>query len=426
MKTFLLDTNVLLHDPSCLSVFGNNKVVIPISVLDELDKHKTRPDDVGRNARAIARALDALRKDGSLSDGVKIGNTTIRVELNHSNFVPDALDPSKVDNKILSTALGLMQDGENVIVVSKDITVRVKCDALKINAEDYEKDKVAKEPDSIYSGIKTVYVSTDSINSLYTSNKVVLNHEANMNEYFVLKSELSESQSALVRYIGNCEFALCKDSKKDIWGIKPRNVEQRAALDLLMNPEIKLVTIIGKAGSGKTLISLAASLQQVLTSSTYQRILISRPIQPMGKDIGFLPGSVEEKLNPWMQPVYDNLELLLGADYQMIGTYKDEGLLQVEPLTYIRGRSIPNSFMLIDEAQNLSLSEIKTIITRMGENSKIVLTGDIEQIDAPHLDFSNNGLSHVVEKFKEYDISGHITLRKGERSKLATLASEIL
>jgi len=426
LKTFLLDTNVLLHDPSCLSVFGNNKVVIPISVLDELDKHKTRPDDVGRNARAVARALDALRKDGSLSDGVKIGNTTIMVELNHSNFVPEALDPSKVDNKLLSTALGLMKDGENVIVVSKDITVRVKCDALKVNAEDYEKDKVAKEPDSIYSGIKTIYVSTDSINSLYTSSKVCLNHEANMNQYFVLKSELSESQSALVRYIGNCEFILCKDNKKDIYGIHARNVEQRAALDMLMNPDIKLVTIIGKAGSGKTLISLAAALQQVFQKNVYQRILVSRPIQPMGKDIGFLPGTAEEKLNPWMQPIYDNLELLMGLDYQMLGTYKEEGTIQVEPLTYIRGRSIPNSFMLVDEAQNLSLSEIKTIITRMGENSKIVLTGDIEQIDAPHLDFSNNGLSHVVEKFKEYDISGHITLRKGERSKLATLASEIL
>lgn len=425
MKTFLLDTNVLLHDPSCLSVFGNNKVVIPISVLDELDKHKSRPDEVGRNARAIARTLDSLRSQGSFSDGVKVGNPTVYVELNHSSFVPEALDSTKVDNKLISTALGLMKEGENVIVVSKDITVRVKCDALKINAKDYEKDKVAKEPDALYSGASTEFVSSDVINSLYTEKKVCLELDKYPNEYVILKSDSEDSKSAIARSLGNGEFTLCKNIK-NTYGITGRNVEQRIALDLLLNPDIKLVTIIGKAGSGKTLMTLAAALQQVLAENKYKRLLVSRPVQPMGKDIGFLPGSIEEKLSPWMQPIYDNLEFLLGADYQMIGTYKDEGLLEVEALTYIRGRSIPNSFMVVDEAQNLSANEIKTIITRMGDNSKIVLTGDIEQIDVAQMDFSNNGLSHVVEKFKQYGIAGHITLRKGERSELATLASEIL
>ena len=425
LKTFLLDTNVLLHDPDCLSVFGNNKVIIPISVLDELDKHKNRPDEVGRNARAIARTLDSLRSIGSLSDGVKIENTLIRVELNHSNFIPEALDGTKVDNKILSTALGLMKDGENVIVVSKDITVRVKCDALKIAVEDYEKDKVAKEPETIFGGVTKEFVDSSCIDELYANKKITLDVDAYPNQFLILKSYTEESKSAIVRCEGNNSFVICKNIKNS-FGLVPRNAEQRMALDLLMNPAIKLVTIIGKAGSGKTLLSLAAALQQVITDSTYKRLLVSRPIQPMGKDIGFLPGMIEEKLSPWMQPINDNLEYLFGTDTQMIGTYKDEGLIEVEPLTYIRGRSIPNSLLLVDEAQQLSVHEVKTIITRMGDNSKIILTGDIEQIDVPYMDFSNNGLSHVIEKFKEYSIAGHITLRKGERSELATLAAEVL
>lgn len=430
MKTFLLDTNVLLHDPDCLKVFGNNKVVIPISVLDELDKHKSRPDEVGRNARTIARTLDSLRKEGCLSDGVKIENTIIMVEINHSNFVPEALDAGKVDNKLLSTALGLMKEGENVIVVSKDITVRVKCDALKITAEDYEKDKVAQRPDAIYSGVSTMSVSSDVINELYANKKIHLDFPAYMNEYVILKSLTEESQSSIARHIGGGVFVLVK-APKDAFGIVSRNVEQKIALDLLLNPDIKLVTIIGKAGSGKTLMACAAALEQangiggLTKNAPYRRILISRPIQPMGKDLGFLPGDISEKMNPWMQPIYDNLELLLGTHHE-INSYKEDGIIQVEPLTYIRGRSIPNSYMITDEVQNLSPKEIKTIITRMGDDSKIVLTGDIEQIDNTYIDFSNNGLSYVVEKFKDYDIAGHITLRKGERSKLATIASEIL
>jgi len=432
LKTFLLDTNVLLHDPTCLKVFGNNEVVIPLSVLDELDNIKTRLDELGRNARSVVRLLDDLRGQGSLSTGVQYEKSLIRVELNHRNHVPEGLDVTKIDNRLISTAIGLQAEGKTVIVVSKDINLRVKCDAVGITANDYVKDKIAEQPSAIYTGSKTLDVPSTVIDELYAKKAIVLEElellagKPYLNQFFILKSVTNPSQSAITRFVGNNTLNLCKDNHSP-WGITPRNVEQKMAMDLLLDPKIKLVTLIGRAGSGKTLLAAAAALQMVIKEQkTYQRILISRPIQPMGRDIGFLPGDIEEKLNPWMQPIYDNLELLLGGDYQMINMYKDEGLIQVEPLTYIRGRSIPKSFIILDEAQNLTAQEIKTIITRLGEESKIVITGDIEQIDNPYVDFADNGLTHVVERFKEYDLSGHITLRKGERSRLATLAAEIL
>lgn len=428
MKTFVLDTNVLLHDPACLKVFGNNEVIIPLSVLDELDNIKTRLDELGRNARQVIRLLDDIRKgsETSLSEGIRYDRSIIKVELNHKNRIPEGWSAEKVDNRIISVAIGLVAEGKEVMVVSKDINLRVKCDALGIRAEDYEKDKLAEKPDSIYSGVQTASVNPEVINELY-ANKVVKLEEiqAYRNQFFIFKSNINESQSAIARYIGNDTFMLLRENKA-IWGITPRNAEQKMAMDLLLDPNIKLVSLIGKAGSGKTMLAVLAGLQGVISNKTYQRMLISRPIQPMGRELGFLPGTIEEKLDPWMQPIYDNLELLLGGDYQMLNMYKDDGLIQVEPLTYIRGRSIPRSYMLLDESQNVSSHEIKTIITRMGENSKIVLTGDIEQIDNPYVDFADNGLTHVVERFKNYGIAGHVTLRKGERSELATLASEIL
>lgn len=425
MKTFLLDTNVLLHDPSCLKVFGNNEIVIPLSVLDELDNIKTRLDELGRNARAVVRILDDLRSQGSLNEGVTYEKSIVKVELNHRDHVPEGLDTSKTDNRLISTAIGLQSEGKNVIVVSKDINLRVKCDVVGIAANDYVKDKIAEQPNTIYSGVQTLEVSPDVINELYTNKTITIGlNKPYPNQFFILKA--GPSQSAIARYVGENTLNLCKDNQFP-WSITPRNVEQKMAIDLLMDPRIKLVTLIGRAGSGKTLLASAAAIQMVIKEQkNYQRILISRPIQPMGRDVGYLPGPIEEKLNPWMQPIYDNLEFLLGGDYQMLNMYKDEGLIQVEPLTYIRGRSIPKSFIILDEAQNLTAQEIKTIITRLGEESKIVITGDIEQIDNPYIDFADNGLTHVVERFKDYDIAGHITLRKGERSKLATLASEIL
>ena len=423
MKKFILDTNVLLHDPKALQVFEDNEVVISISVLDELDNAKTRPDECGRNARAVVRTLDKLRAEGSLSEGVKLDKSIIRVELNHQGNIPAGLSSDKVDNRLISTALGLAKDSR-VIVVSKDINLRVKCDALGIEAQDYERDKIASRPDSIYSGVEELYTTSANIDALFKKRSVEIEEiQGHKNQFFILKS--SASQSGIARYVGDNTLNLCMPPK-EIWGRSARNVEQKMALDLLLDPKIKLVTLIGRAGAGKTLLAAAAALQQVISDSKFQRILISRPIQPMGRDIGFLPGDIEDKLKPWMQPIYDNLEFLLGEDYQLLNEYKYNGLIQVEPLTYIRGRSIPKSFIILDEAQNLTSQEIKTIITRMGQDSKIVITGDIEQIDNPYVDFADNGLTHVVERFKDYAIAGHVTLRKGERSELATLASEIL
>lgn len=423
MKTFLLDTNVLLHDPTALKVFDDNEVIIPISVLDELDDIKIRMDEVGRNARLVTRMLDDLRSLGSLSNGVKLGESLIKIELNCSDNVPTGLSRDKVDNKILSVAITLTNEGKNVIVVSKDINLRVKCDVCGIKAQDYNKDKVAEKVDSIYGGVQKIFIDSKKIDELYYNGSVNLDITAFPNEFIIMKSNSCESQSVIGRHIKDGLIKLLK-IPKSISNIIPRNAEQRMAIDLLLDPKINLVTLIGFAGCGKTLISVASALHQVLDNSKlYDRLLISRPIQPMGKDIGFLPGTISEKLMPWMKPLYDSLEYLLGQNYDTIGL---ESLVQVEPLTYIRGRSIPKSFMILDEAQNLTQAEVKTIITRMGENSKIVLCGDIQQIDNIHIDFSNNAITQVIEKFKEYSIAGHITLRKGERSELANLAAKIL
>lgn len=421
MKTFILDTNVLLYDPLALNVFEDNEVVIPISVLDELDYAKTRPDEVGRNARNAIKMLDNMRSYGSLSNGVRQEKTLIRVELNHIHDVPVGLVEEKVDNRIISVALTTQNEGKKVIVVTKDINLRVKCDAVGVFSQDYNKDKIAQNINEIYSGVKKEEVESNIIDELYQNGFIEWDHGYE-NQFFILKS--LTNQSALTRY-SNGQLLLCKDYK-EVWGIRPRNAEQKMALDLLLDPKIKLITLSGFSGCGKTLLACCASLRQTIEKGNYSRILISRPIQPMGKDLGFLPGSIQEKIDPWMQPIYDNLDLLLGQDSRMIEELKHNGTLQVEALTYIRGRSIPNSFMILDEAQNLSMKEIKTVITRMGENSKIVLTGDITQIDHNYLDFSNNGLTHVVEAFKNEPIAGHITLLKGERSELATLASRLL
>ena len=428
MKTFLLDTNVLLHDPNCLKVFEDNEIIIPLAVLDELDNHKTRLGETARNAREVIRILDSLRAQGSLSKGVKYGNTTVRVELNHSGFTPEGLDKSMPDNRIISVALGFVKEGKTVIVVSKDINLRVKCDALGIKCEDYTTDKLMQQPDKIFSGVDTIMVDSEVINGLYANGEVELENSYFPNQFVILKSITNPSHSAVVRCVSGKKCKVFNSFKKDVYGIRPRNTEQEMALSLLLDPNIKLVTLIGKAGSGKTLLSLAAAMNLVVNDarSNFSRILVSRPIQPMGKEIGHLPGSLSEKLDPWMQPIYDNLELLVNGEKYIIDDFKEEGVIQVEALTYIRGRSIPNSFFIVDEVQNTNLTEIKTIITRMGEGSKIILTGDVEQIDNPYVDFADNGLTHIVERFKEHDIAGHITLRQGERSALASLAADIL
>lgn len=431
-KRFILDTNVLLYDPKAIEVFDDNEVIIPISVLDELDKAKKYPDEKGRNARAIIRKLDSIRSKGSLSQGVELeSGPTVRVELNHQISLPKGLSSESVDNRILNTALGLSQDesGSPLIVVTKDINLRVKCDALGIRAEDYERGKVEATPSSLYHGYDTMMVSSMQIDYLYDNGTLPMPEEVEKsgfpNQFYILTSNEDPKHTALVRLVPRQGLRLVRP-KSSVWGCDPRNVEQRMAIDLLLDPSVSLVTLIGRAGSGKSFLAAAAALQLVLGDDPYfHRALLSRPIQPMGKDIGYLPGTVEEKLQPWMAALNDNLELLI-SDSRQLDMYKDRGLIQVEPLTYIRGRSIPNSFFILDEAQNLTPQEIKTIVTRIGDGSKIILTGDIEQIDNPYIDFASNGLTHAIERLKKYDITGHVVLRKGERSRLATLGAEVL
>lgn len=428
MKRFLIDTNVLLHDPKSLEVFADNEVIIPIPVLDELDHAKTRPDEAGRNARQVIRRLDDLRKLGSLNAGVRLpSGSLIRVELNHLADLPPNLSNS-VDNRLIRTAIGLQGDGTGVpvIVVTKDINLRVKCDALGIVAQDYERDKLAKTPSALYTGFRTEFVPSSTIDELYAKKSVSLELPGiHMNEFVLLQSAEREKHSGIGRVIGP-NLLVAVTPPREAWGIEPRNLEQKFALSLLMDPTVRLVTLVGRAGSGKTLLAAAAALHQTVERKVFQRALLSRPVQPMGRDIGFLPGTVEEKLAPWMAALNDSLELLFAKDMEMLDVYKRQGIIQVEPLTYIRGRSIPNSFMIVDEAQNLTLHEIKTIVTRMGEGSKVVLTGDVEQIDNPYVDFASNGLTNAIERLKDYAITGHITLHKCERSELAELAAEAL
>lgn len=430
-KIFVLDTNVLLHDPRALFAFDDNEVVIPLVVLDELDKKKTGPDEVARHARMVIRSLDDMRKQGNLHEGVKThSGGTVRVEINHKDNVPSHLDPSRADNRIISVTLGLKSahPGSKVALITKDINMRVKCDALNVEAEDYSTDSVAESAESIYTGCAKIDVAESIIDAFHNFGFVdggVL-HNFHENQYVLLRSNTNTKHSGLARFSGGQLHKI--EPKSNVWGINPRNKEQAFAFDALFNPDIRLVTLTGKAGCGKTLLAAAAGISQVYDSHTYRKIIMSRPIMPLGRDLGYLPGSKEEKMQPWMAPLQDNLDLLFsekGADYLDLEQARG-GRLQVEALTYIRGRSIPKTFIIVDECQNLTRHEIKTIITRVGEDSKVVLTGDIYQIDNPFIDAVDNGLSYVIEKFKDEPVAAHIGLKKGERSELASKAAELL
>jgi PhoH-like ATPase len=372
-----------------------------------------------------------MRALGSINEGVETEEGGIvRIELNHRDMVPPDLDPDRADNRIISVALGLMSQAEEeqkVTVITKDINLRVKCDALKVRAEDYSTDSVAASADLIYSGITELMVNDDKIDELHKNGYLELPNTFYPNQYIWIKSNINEKHSALARYDQLSDKLVKISTYGDVWGISSRNKEQACALDALFDPNIKLVTLIGKAGCGKTLLATAAGISQLLDHHIYRKMGITRPIEPLGRDIGYLPGGVEEKMDPWMKPIQDQLDLLFsekGATY--LDMQRDEGRIQVEPLTYIRGRSIPKSYIVVDECQNLTRHEVKTIITRIGEDSKLVLTGDILQIDNPYIDSLDNGLSCVVEEFKDEPIAAHVTLRKGERSELATLAAEKL
>jgi PhoH-like ATPase len=438
-KVFVLDTNVLLHDPRAIFSFEDNDVVVPIVVIEELDKFKKGIDEIGRNARQVSRILDEYRQKGKLSQGVKLeGGGCLRVELNHQTpeRLPSELIATKADNRILATALNLKHDDLPVILVTKDTNLRIKADALGMRAEDYESDTITL--DELYSGEVEIVVDPGAIEEFYSRGELpVVEPKPLPNEFVLIKNNANPSQTALARY-SQQKHALVQiaNTKHGIWGISARNKQQQYALDLLLNDDIRLVTLVGRAGTGKTLLALAAGLEKTIESRAFQRLVVSRPVFPLGKDIGFLPGDIEEKLRPWMQPIRDNLDFLMGASASAVaGRAKgkkdlqslfDLGMIEVEPLTYIRGRSMPNQYLIVDEAQNLTPHEIKTIITRAGEGTKVVLTGDPYQIDNPYIDSSSNGLTFVVDRFKEEPIAGHITLVKGERSDLAELAATLL
>jgi PhoH-like ATPase len=440
-KIYVLDTNVPLADPlAAFQAFEDNDVVIPAIVLEEIDAKKRNADELGRNARRFSRMLDAFRQNGKLHEGIKTpAGGTIKIEMNHRSFfnVQEAFGEYTNDNRILAVALNLQKEQAEksnpmpVILVSKDVLVRIKADVLGLVAQDYENDRVVAA-DEIYQGYKELTVHPGIIDTFYKNRGVSLSeikYQAYPNEFLILKDEYGTSKSALGRVdIGNKMLVPLFTNDQPVWGISPKNAQQRMAIDLLLNDEIRLVTLIGKAGTGKTLLTIAAALSKVEDEHKYKKLLIGRPVIPMGKDIGYLPGEKEEKLRPWMQPIYDNLEFLFDTkkpgDIERI--LMGMGSIQVEALTYIRGRSIPGQFIVIDEAQNLSKHEVKTIVSRAGEGSKVVLIGDPEQIDHPYLDSTTNGLTYVVERFKEQAISGHVTLQKGERSELAQLAADLL
>ncbi len=441
-KNYVLDTSVYLTEATSIYKFGRNDLFVPLKVLEEIDGHKKRQDSVGANARHFIRILDELRLKGSLEKGVRIdkGLGILKVMsydcLKNAIFPPD-LDIRHPDHTIIATAKAIQTliPDKKTILVSRDINMRVICDSIGMPAEDYTSEKAVKSSDELYNGFVIQPVDEQVIDRYYDGEAITMAEDETdeswyPNQYIMLVSNSNEKKSALAKF-ENYHTPLKNVIHKKIpdWNIESRNKEQAFAIDMLMNPNIKIVSLVGRAGSGKTLMAIAAGLQQTIglrsDENHYDRLIVSRPVQPLGKDIGFLPGTMEEKMLPWLMPIQDNLKFLMG-DRTSLEMYMDKGKIEVEALTYIRGRSIANAYIVIDEAQNLTKHEVKTIITRIGEGSKIILTGDIEQIDNVYVNETSNGLAHAIEKFKEYPIAGHVSFKKGERSELATLASKVL
>ncbi len=434
-KIFVLDTNVLLHDPRALFAFADNDVVVPIYVIEEIDNFKKDISELGRNARLVARALDELRGRGNITEGVATdGGGAVRVAISAKRLPPEFESSHNADSRILATAAECMEKTRDrqVIFVTKDVNLRIRAAALGLIVEDYDVERT--DISELYSGMAEVTLQGESIDEFYKNGRLALpGPDYPPNQLVMMRDLTNPSHTALGKVdVDERAFLPLGKFKEGLWGVRPRNKEQHFAVELLMDDNIKLVTLVGKAGTGKTLLAIAAGLQKVTDEGIYQRLLIARPIFPLGRDIGYLPGDVEEKLNPWMQPIFDNVEFLMGlgkAERKQGRGYHelmDMGVLEIEPLTYIRGRSIPNQFMVVDEAQNLTPHEVKTIISRAGDNTKIVLTGDPYQIDNPYVDATNNGLVHTVNRFRQERIFGHITLTKGERSELAELATTLL
>lgn len=465
VKNFVLDTNVILHDPLAITKFGASNVIIPIYVVEEVDNFKKQLNELGRSARLFSRTLDEYREKGNLAKGVRMpSGGLLRVIPTERKYMPQdniATSKNSPDTLIMSVALRVQAEEPDTpcIFITKDTNLRIRADGMGLSSENYEERGFSI--DELYPGAVELRVDGDIINELYQSREVILpfteSARANgayenaeltaglddsasllyANEYVRLIDRVEENHTAMARLMPHQSkiqaLATTRPGFGSCWGIKPRNKEQHFALDCLLDDNIKLVTLLGKAGTGKTLVALAAGLQKATEEQAYSKLLVARPIFPLGKDVGYLPGGIEDKLNPWMQPIFDNVEFLMGLNEEDKRrgrrSYKeliDMGLLQIEALTYIRGRSIPNQYIIIDEAQNLTPHEVKTIITRVGQGTKVVLTGDPYQIDNPYVDADSNGLTYVINKFKGIDIAATVTLTKGERSKLAEIASNLL
>jgi PhoH-like ATPase len=437
-KIYVLDTSVYLTDSKVFYSYGNNDIAIPLIVLEEIDKHKKRPNGVGINARQTIRILDGLREKGLIHKGVRIekGKGIAFSVSPNLEELPVGYDPSVPDHQIIASALTLKRENptKKVILVSNDINLRIKCDAIGIIAEDYFPDNIIESGNELYTGFTDILVDDQTIDRIYEGEKIYIEDVPDTNKFFsnqfvMMVSSANEKKTALTRFINEHEpFLKVRDHKAgESWGIAPKNKEQNFAMDLLYDNNVPVVSLIGKAGSGKTLCAIAAGLEQVIGQDpTYNRLIVSRPVMPMGKDIGYLPGTMEEKMAVWLAPIQDNLRFLFGNDDLMLESYMEKRVIEVEALTYIRGRSIQNAYIIIDECQNLTRHEVKTILTRVGEGSKIILTGDVEQIDNVNLNENSNGLAYVIESLKDYDISGHITFLKGERSKVATISAKVL
>lgn len=432
-KTFVLDTNVLIHDPDALFKFQDNDLVIPIYVVEEVDSFKREASERGRNSRHVCRLIDELRAKGDIASGVELGEKlgTLRVE------VPDFHDEQDVpadqhgamDRAILRTAIALNKSLGHVALVTMDVNLRIRAAAHGLEAQHYEN---SRSKTDLTESVTTETVGEGFVDAFFKDGRAPWG-DGQANSSVIIRDEISPSHSALARYHADAkEIRPLKVPREGVMGIRPKSAEQAFALDLLLDDSVSLVTLIGKAGTGKTLLAIAAGLKKILGDGQYTKMLVSRPVVPMGRDIGFLPGDLDEKLNPWMQPIFDNLEFLYSkgvAGAGSDGSYKElieGGVVQVEPLTYIRGRSIPSQYLIVDEAQNLTPHELKTIITRAGEGTKVVLTGDPHQIDNPYVDATSNGLTVVADRFRGQAIAGHVILTHGERSTLAEIAADLL
>ncbi|MHC4247630.1 MAG: PhoH family protein [Planctomycetota bacterium] len=430
-KCFVLDTNVLLHDATALTSFADNDVILPMKVLDELDSFKSHNDELGRNSRLAIRTIDSLRDGGGLREGVKLPDGG-RLFVISSPPLPAelGLEQGEADNRILASAYALSKEGRRVVFISKDINARVKADALGLVARDFEKQKV--HFDELFTGWRRLGVAREVIDGFFERRFWEPSPDGLVhNEFIMLENETDPKHTAIGRFDAKQGRVvhLLKD-RQVAWNVRPRSAEQRMAMELLLDEETKLVTLVGKAGTGKTLLALAAALELTVRGKKYEKVLVTRPIMPLGRDIGYLPGSMENKLSHWMQPIFDNLKFLLSGKFRPGKETADQliesGQVELEALTYIRGRSIAGQFIIVDEAQNLTPHEVKTIVSRVGDDAKMVLTGDPYQIDNPYLDSSSNGLTYAADRLKGHEITGHMTLTRSERSPLASLAAERL